>query len=49
MDFFDPNSKFSQIMGTVFDYAKLGLLVLILSIPVITAMLRISTRSPSLA
>lgn len=37
MDFFDPNSKFSQIMGTVFDYAKLGLLVLILSIPVITA------------
>ncbi len=37
MDFFDPNSKFSQIMGTVFDYAKLGLLVLILSIPVVTA------------
>ena len=37
MDFFDPNSKFSQIMGTVFDYAKLGLLALILSIPVVTA------------
>lgn len=37
MNLFDPDSKFSQIMGTVFDYAKLGLLVLILCIPVITA------------
>ncbi len=37
MNIFDPDSKFSQIMGTVFDYAKLGLLALLLCLPVITA------------
>lgn len=37
MNIFDPDSKFSQIMGIVFDYAKLGLLTLILCVPVITA------------
>lgn len=37
MDLFNPDSKFSQIMGTIFDYAKLGFLVLVLSIPVVTA------------
>lgn len=37
MNIFDPDSKFSQIMETIFDYAKLGLLVFVLSIPVVTA------------
>ncbi len=37
MNIFGPDSKFSQIMGTVFDYAKLGFLALVLSIPVFTA------------
>lgn len=37
MDFLDPDSKFSQIMSTVFEYLKLGFLFLIFSIPIITA------------
>ena len=37
MEFLHPDSKFSQIMGTVFDYLKLGLLFLIFSIPIVTA------------
>jgi len=37
MELFNPDSKFSQIMGTVFDYLKLGFLFLIFSIPIVTA------------
>jgi len=37
MNFLDPDSKFSQIMSTVFDYLKLGFLFLIFSIPIVTA------------
>lgn len=37
MNLLDPDSKFSQIMGKVFDYLKLGLLFLLFSIPVVTA------------
>lgn len=37
MGLFDPDSKFSQIMGAVFDYLKLGFLFLIFSIPIVTA------------
>lgn len=37
MNFLDPDSKFSQIMSTIFDYLKLGALFLIFSIPIITA------------
>lgn len=36
MGIFDPDSKFSQNMNTMFDYLKLGFLFLIFSIPVIT-------------
>lgn len=37
MDLLNPDSRFFQIMGMVFDYLKLGFLFLIFSLPVITA------------
>lgn len=37
MDFMDPDSRFSQIMGEIFDYLKLGFLFLLFSLPVVTA------------
>ncbi len=37
MNLFDPDSKFSQIMGTVFDYLKLGFLAVLTCIPILTA------------
>lgn len=37
MNFLEPDSKFSQIMGMAFDYLKLGALFLVFSLPVVTA------------
>ena len=37
MQIFNPESKFSQFIYTLTDYVKLGLLVLLFSIPGITA------------
>ncbi len=37
MNLLDPDSNFSRIMGTVFDYLKLGFLFLVFSLPVFTA------------
>lgn len=37
MNLLDPDSRFSQIMGIVFDYLKLGFLLLAFSLPIITA------------
>lgn len=37
MDLLNPDSKFSQIMGEIFDYLKLGFLFLLFSLPIVTA------------
>lgn len=37
MDLLSPDSKFSQIMGEIFDFLKLGFLFLIFSLPIVTA------------
>lgn len=37
MELLNPDSKFSQIMSMVFDFLRLGFLLLIFSLPVVTA------------